>query len=143
MNGAEIHEEVVGSGRVRDPHAQEWERTYAMWTHLAGLFGGIAAAASAGISLPLSLVIVLILWLVKRDQSPFIDDHGKEAVNFQISLLLYAIVLVPIAGVITCGLGFLLIIPVALLAIIGGILAATAANRGEYYRYPATIRLVH
>lgn len=130
MNAAaEMHEQTVnGNGRLRDEHAQEWERTYAMFTHLS-----IVAAHIVPI------VPTLILWLVKRDQSPFIDDHGKEALNFQISIVLY-MVLGALLSVVCIG------IPVILaaygLAIVGTILAAVAANRGEYYRYPACIRLI-
>ena len=128
--------------RVVDAEALEWERTFAMWTHLAGLIGGVAAALSAGVSLPFALLAVLILWLIKRDESVFVDDHGREAVNFQISLLIYALVLFPIAVLLTCGLGFVLIIPIAILAVVGTASAASAANRGEYYRYPATLRFL-
>jgi uncharacterized protein len=133
---------VQSGARAVDALAAEWERTYAMWIHLAGLIGGIAAALSAGVSLPMALLAVLILWLIKRDQSPFVDDHGREAVNFQISLIIYAMVLFPIAVVLTCGLGFVLIIPIAILAIVGTWTASLAAKRGEYFRYPATIRLL-
>jgi uncharacterized protein len=128
--------------RIIDPAAAEWERKYASWIHLAGLIGGIVAAFSSGISLPVVLVVVIVMWLSRRDESVFIDDHGREAVNFQISLLLYALILFPIAVVLTCGIGFILIIPIAILAIVGTASASSAAKRGEYFRYPATIRLL-
>lgn len=127
------HAAAGAPGRYQDAASTPSERTYATFTHLSLL----------AVHVLVPVLPALVMWLIKRHDSPFLDDHGKEAVNFQISLLLYAIILVPVAGIITCGLGFLLIIPVALLAIIGGVLAATAAHRGEFYRYPATIRLVH
>lgn len=120
-----------------DVEAVEWERTYAMWTHLAGLIGAVTAAFSVGAS----LLVVLLLWLIKRDQSPFVDDHGREAVNFQISILIYTLLVVPI-GIITCGIGAILIVPIMILAIVGAAMAASAAHNGRYYRYPATIRLL-
>jgi uncharacterized protein len=140
MSPAEIFDQP--GDPVVDAYATEAERTYAMWTHLAGLIGGVAAALSAGISLPFALLAVLILWLIRRETSPFIDDHGREAVNFQISLVIYALILVPAAAMITCGLGLILIIPIAILAVVGTAMAASAASKGAYFRYPATIRLV-
>jgi uncharacterized protein len=120
------------SGRAVDIHAQEWERTYATFTHLSLLTFHVL----------LPVVPAVVMWLIKRDRSPFVDDHGREAVNFQISLVLYALLIIPIIGVLTCGLGWLLYIPLYALGVIGMILAAIAASRGEYYRYPACIRLV-
>jgi uncharacterized protein len=125
-----------------DADAAEWERNYAQWIHLAALIGGIVAAFSAGIGLPFVLVAVLTLWLVKKDQSPFVDDHGREALNFQISLLIYTIVLWPIAIVMTCGAGIILGIPIAILALAGTFRGSQAAQRGEFYRYPACLRFL-
>lgn len=126
----EMHEAVMaGNGRLRDHHAQEWERTYAMFTHLSLIAAHVVP-----------VVPTLILWLVKRDQSPFIDDHGKEAINFQISLILYfllGLLLIPL-----CGIGGFVIAGVYILGIVGMILAAVASNRGEYYRYPVCVRLI-
>jgi uncharacterized protein len=125
-----------------DPDAAEWERNYAQWTHLAGLIGGAVALFSAGVSQPFALVGVLVMWLVKRDQSPFVDDHGKEAVNFQISILIYILLTLPI-GLMTCSIGwFVLPIAIAVLDIVGTIRGSQAASRGEFYRYPACIRLL-
>jgi uncharacterized Tic20 family protein len=128
--------------RLVDGEAAEWERTYASWTHLGCLIGDIVAAFSANIGIPLIVLLALVLWLVKRDQSPFVDDHGREALNFQISLTLYTFVLLPVAALLTCGVGLLLILPIAALGIIGTAQASGAARRGEYYRYPACLRLV-
>jgi uncharacterized Tic20 family protein len=134
MNPHEVYSEVVdGKGRVVDPDAAEWERTYSMFTHLSLLAFHVA----------LPVLPALVLWLIKRDRSPFVDDHGREAVNFQLSLVLYALVAVPLAGLVTCGLGFLLWLPVYALGMVGMILASIAAHKGQYYRYPATIRFLH
>jgi uncharacterized Tic20 family protein len=135
MNPHEVYSEVVdGRGRVMDPLAAQWERTYAMFTHLTLLLVHF---------LPVPVIPALIMWLIKRDQSPYIDDHGREAINFQLSLVLYALVVVPIAAIITCGIGAVLWLGVYALGIIGMILASVAAYRGQYYRYPATIRFLH
>ena len=110
------------------PVTQEWERTYAMAVHLLLIAGHV-----------IPVVPSLILWLIKRDQSPFVDDHGKEAVNFQISIVIYMVIGGLLAMI--C-IGFAIMAAAYILAIIGMILAAIAANRGEFYRYPATLRLI-
>ena len=117
--------------RFVDQGATPDERTYALFNHLTLVLFHLGVPLAAAI----------IMWIAKRKQSPFLDDHGREAVNFQISLLIYAIALVPL-GLLTCTIGWLLYLPLYALAIYGCIMASIAANRGEYYRYPATIRLL-
>ncbi len=121
-------------GRAYDPDATDDERTYAMFMHLT-LLGHIVLTLIA-------IIAPIIMWNIKKDESPFLDDHGREAVNFQISLIIYFILTLPI-GIITCGIGFI-IFPILLyvLGLIGMIQAAAAANRGEFYRYPMTMRFV-
>ncbi len=119
-------------GRVVDPHATADERTYATFIHLTLLL----------VHMGIPVIGALVMWLIKRHQSPFLDDHGKEAVNFQISLLIYAVLVLPIAAILTCGVGAILIIPIYILGIYGMITGAMAANRGEYYRYPMCLRLL-
>jgi uncharacterized Tic20 family protein len=119
------------------------DKAYAMWIHLGAL---LASFTGTGI---LPLVVALVMWLVKKQDSAFIDDHGREAVNFQISLfllLVIGLVVIGILGFVTCGIGWALLavwgLAIVGLGIVGTILAAMAANRGEYFRYPACIRLV-
>jgi uncharacterized Tic20 family protein len=119
------------AGPIVDAAAQEWERTYAMFTHLSLL--------TVHVLMP--VIPALVMWLVKRDRSPFVDDHGREAINFQVSLVLYSLAAIPLMFL--CGLGVLVAIAAYALGIVGMILAALAAHRGEYYRYPATIRFLH
>jgi len=81
----------------------------------------------------------LIIWLMKKDQSKFVDDQGKEALNFQITFLIaYAI-----AGL-TClvGIGFFIAPVVWIADIVFCVLGGMAANKGEKYRYPFAIRLI-
>ncbi|MBX3387921.1 MAG: DUF4870 domain-containing protein [Phycisphaeraceae bacterium] len=111
-------------------------RSYATFTHLVPLI------AHLGGPFIIPLVAAIIMWQIKKDESPFLDDHGRESTNFQLSMLIYAILVVPIAAIITCGLGAILAIPLLVLNIVGCILAAKAAHRGEYYRYPMSIRIV-
>ena len=76
----------------------------------------------------------LIMWLVRRPQSAFINDHGKEALNFNISILIYALVA---ALTFICGIGMVVLPAVWLFGLVFSVIAAVAANKGEYYRYPA------
>ena len=124
-------------------------------------------SAFAGHLFPFAHIIApLVLWLVKRETSAFIDDQGKEAVNAQISVTLYMVIGIPLAVIIVGAplLGFLLlthlvmILPavpfclglIVLLGIAGVyianfvlvIVAAIAANEGRAYRYPFILRLV-
>jgi uncharacterized Tic20 family protein len=117
--------------RIVDAAAAEWERTYAMCLHLSLLL----------VHFLMPVVPALVMWLVKRDRSPFVDDHGREAINFQVSLVLYGLAAVPL--MLFCGLGAVVLIGAYVLGIVGMILAAIAAQRGEYFRYPATIRFLH
>src|SRR5262245_35845664 len=123
----------AAEGRLVDPQAQEWERMYSTFTHLSLLT----------VHLLVPVIPALIMWLLKREKSPFVDDHGREAVNFQISLCLYAVIIIPIVGLLTCGAGWFLYLPLYLLGLVGMIMGAIAANKGEYFRYPATIRFLH
>ena len=96
-----------------------------------------------------SFVGPLVVWLWKRDGHPFVVGHALEALNFNLSVLLYVVVgtvLSVVIGFVTLGIGLVLLIPVALAAAVAWIvivaLAAAAASRGEGYRYPLTIRFV-
>jgi uncharacterized protein len=113
---------------VPDKDACMW----AMLCHLASLLG-------LG-SIPLAnLLGPLILWLVKKDAHPFIDDQGKESLNFQITVMIFQLV----AGVTFCvGIGIVIYPLVALYGIVMPIIAAVKSNKGELYRYPATLRLI-
>ncbi len=112
----------------------EWERTYSTFLHLSLL------AALLGIP----IIPCLIMWLMKREQSVFVDDHGREALNFQISLLIYSLACAPLAATVICiPLVVVVGIGVVVLGLVGMIQAASAAHHGRFYRYPMTIRLLH
>ncbi|NQT00516.1 MAG: DUF4870 domain-containing protein [Planctomycetes bacterium] len=112
---------------------------WAMICHLGGLGGLIPVVPVIG-----SVIAPLIIWQVKKDEDPFIDKQGKEAVNFQISMLLYAL-----AGSVMCGITCIgaVLIPVVvgvvtIFDIVFLLIAAVKANNGEHYRYPLTIRFI-
>ena len=83
----------------------------------------------------------LIIWLTQKETSAFVDDQGKEALNFQITIGL-AYVAVGVATCVTLGLGSILIPLVGIVNLVFCILACVAANKGERYRYPFAIRLI-
>ncbi len=81
----------------------------------------------------------LIFWLIGKDKSAFIDDQGKEALNFGITATIAAVVSAILMVVI---IGFLLLPAVSIAVLVFAILGGMAANKGEQYRYPFNIRLV-
>ncbi|MEH6416015.1 DUF4870 domain-containing protein [Pseudomonas sp. CGJS7] len=107
------------------------EKTWGMLAHLSTL---------VGLLIPLGSVLgPLVVWLIKKDTMPFAADQGKEALNFNITVLLAMIVSVVLSIVL---IGFLLMAVVGIGWLVLTIMAALAANKGEEYRYPWTLRLV-
>jgi len=84
----------------------------------------------------------LIVWLIKKDASAFVDEQGKESLNFQISCLIYEIVAV-IVTVVTLGILFVLPLALGVFWLIEVILASVAANSGRSHKYPLTIRFIN
>ena len=109
------------------------ERQWAMGCHLISLCGIMVPVPAANLLGP------LILWLIKREDGAFIDDQGKESLNFQISLFLYALICLFLALI---GIGILLLIPLALFGLVCVIIASIKASEGVAFRYPLCIRLV-
>lgn len=117
------------------PMLESEARTMSMLAHLLVLVG--------------SFIPPLVIWLIYRDRSALVDHHGKEQLNFQISLIIYSIglyVIATFAALVTFGIGMLLVVPVMLalfvLVIVFVIQAAMAANKGLYFRIPLTIRFI-
>jgi uncharacterized Tic20 family protein len=99
------------------------------------------ATALAGFFVPWAGHILgpLIVWLAKRSDSPEIDEHGKESLNFQISMLIYNV----IAGLLCLVLiGFIILAILHILNLVLVIVASIQASEGKFYRYPITIRLI-
>jgi uncharacterized Tic20 family protein len=95
-----------------------------------------------GLAMPLlGLVAPLIIWQTKREQSKYLDWHGKEAVNFQITAFI-AWCIAALLTVLTCGFGAFLFGGLFAAIVVCVILAAMRANEGKCWRYPMTIRLV-
>lgn len=119
--------------RYRDQTVGEGQRTYTLFMHLAGLLGFIVAVP---------IVPTVIMWAIKKDESGFVDDHGREAMNAQISYLIYTVGFAALSPL-TCGVSLAAAAVMPVVAVVFTILAAIAASRGEYHRYPATIRMIH
>ncbi|MBN2365281.1 MAG: DUF4870 domain-containing protein [Calditrichaeota bacterium] len=106
-------------------------RTYGMLCHLV---------AFAGFIIPFgNLIGPLIIWLLKKEEFPFVNDQGKESLNFQISMTIYAIIS---AILIVVVLGIFLLIAIVIFEIVMIIIASIKANEGVSYRYPLTIRFL-
>jgi uncharacterized Tic20 family protein len=117
---------------VLEPTADE--RQWALLAHLSGLIATMLGG--------LSFLGPLIIWLIKKDQSAFVGDQAKEALNFQIAVTIAMVVSVAIAFA-TCGIGVVLPPIVWVGSLVFAIVAALEANKGIAYRYPFTIRLVN
>ncbi len=120
------------SGRLVDPSVTSDVRTYALLMHLTPLLGLVLPVVS--------VAAPVIMWQVRRTSSPFIDDHGREAVNFHISLMVYALAGIPLS--VFCGVGVGVWVAAGILAVFGMVMASIAAHNGEYYRYPMCLRWV-
>jgi len=133
--------QALGAGNAPDgrrhditPELRQW----AMFCHLGGL---------AGFVVPFGGIIApLILWQMKREESPFIDEQGREALNFNITIV-GATYLLTLVAVFTMFFFFgFLLIPVVfgltIAHVVFAIIAALKANEGIAYRYPFTLRLV-
>lgn len=118
--------------QVPAPKYSKDEQTLAMVCHLSALSGFV---------IPFGNVIgPLVVWLIKKDTMPLVDQHGKEALNFQITVMI---------AVFVCVLLMLVVIGVFLLFIVGigalvlTVIAAVKVSNGEFdYKYPLTLRLI-
>ncbi len=81
----------------------------------------------------------LIVWLLKKEDHPYIDEQGKEALNFQITMFIAALVSLVLALLL---ISFFLMIAVGVMMIVFPIIAALKADKGVAYRYPLSIRLI-
>lgn len=109
-------------------------RMWAMFCHLIGLAALLPVVPLFG-----GAIGALIIWQIKKDEHPFVDEQGKEALNFQISILIYAIV----AGLLIFACVGAFLLPVVIIFdIVFLIIAAIKANNGFHYRYPLCIRFI-
>lgn len=117
----------VGLGQGKLPESDE--RTMGMLAHI---LGGVT-----------NFLGPLIIWLIKKDESPFVNDQGKEALNFQITIAIGYVVMmvlsfIPVVGCLTS----IAIMLLWVASLVFGILGGLAANKGVVYRYPFALRLI-
>ncbi|TWI10602.1 DUF4870 domain-containing protein [Aerolutibacter ruishenii] len=134
----------------------ENERLWAAGAHLAALALALLTSWMAGIAGGLG---ALGIWILKRDESAFVAEHAKEAVNFNLSMFIYACAagligfLLVGATILTLGVGIILTAPagivlllamgaIAVMWLVCSVIATFKAYNGESYRYPLTIRLL-
>jgi len=133
------------------PLTPDQERQSAKWTHLGpALIWWIGGVLTCGLATLLAFVPPLVILNGSGQRSAWVRANAVNALNFQLSLLIYNIGLMVFSvvfGVMTFGLGWIIALPIELVFWIGfGILmfmAASAAGRGQLYQYPLTIQMVH
>ena len=103
----------------RDRTPSKDDKQMAMFCHLGGIMG---------------IILPLVLWITQKEKSAFIDDQGKEAVNFGLTMMIGHVL-----GICTFGILNLILLPIG---IIFHVIAGMAAGRGEKYRYPLSIRFI-
>lgn len=116
---------------VESTLSEEQENNWAMWAHISTFLSMLVPLGN--------FIGPFIVWQLKKNESEFVADQAKEALNFQISLLIYMLISVVLIFVV---IGIFLIIGLALFSIIMVIVAGVKANQGEYYRYPMCLRLI-
>ncbi len=127
--GARIQDAAGPGGTPPGASSNAW----AMACHLCGLADFFNLLFGLGILLP------LVIWLARRESDPFVDRHGREAINFQLNVLFWSLVF----GVLSCcliGIPFLIALPVVETVLV--VLAAIEAAGGRPYRYPLTLRVL-
>jgi len=107
------------------------ERTWEVLCHASALLAYFVGG--------LGLLGPLIVWLIKKSEYPSVDTHGKEALNFQLSVLIYGLVCLLLTLVF---IGFFLLIALGIFALVCVIIASVKASNGELFRYPLTIRFL-
>jgi hypothetical protein len=111
--------------------SEDQENNWAMWAHISTFCSMIVPLGN--------FIAPFVVWQLKKNESEFVADQAKEALNFQISLFIYMLISAILILVI---IGFFLIIGLALFGVIIVIVAGVKANQGEYYRYPMCLRLI-
>lgn len=108
------------------------QRTMGMLCHLLALAGFVGVPFG-------NIIGPLILWLIKKEEMPFVDDQGKESLNFQITMILISLFCFVLIFI---GIGVILLIALGIFDLIMIVIATVKANSGIAYRYPFAIRLL-
>ena len=130
----EVCNKQAGAGND-SPGSKEINKDARMWAmvcHLAGLAGMLIPGTG-------NIVAPLVVWQIKKEDNPFIDEQGKEAVNFQISISMYLIISIFLCVI--C-VGAFLVAATLFFFFVFSLIAAVKANNGFHYRYPLIIRFI-
>ena len=138
-----LHPTQTASGRLRQDGLDSASRNFAMFMHLGPLLAFFVLG-------PFAIAVPLILWLTRKDNSAFEDDHGREAVNMSITglivfvagVIISGIAWIPVLGWGIGGLGWLIGTAWYITALVNTIRGSIAANSGEFFRYPIIIRFI-
>ena len=107
------------------------EKTWAMLCHFSSFLGLIFPFGN--------ILAPLIIWLIKKEEMPFVQDQGKEVLNFQISMIIYLLISAILCVIL---IGIPIVIGLVIFCFIITIIAAISANDGTPYRYPINLRLI-
>jgi|CXWL01.1.fsa_nt_gi uncharacterized Tic20 family protein len=127
MSEKYVEPKVVDAKLAVDSESRKW----GMFCYLSALIGFIIPFGS--------IIAPLIIWQMKKDVSLFVDEQGKESINFQISMAIWMLISWVLVFLY---IGFILLGFFALLEIICVIMAGVQANEGKSFRYPLTIRFI-
>jgi uncharacterized Tic20 family protein len=138
--GAPLGAAPLGAGPPGGGGLTDDDRNLGLLAHLSAFVTFVGVPSFVG---------PLVVWLWKREEQPYVGEHAREALNFNLSVLLYTVIgglLAALLAVVTLGIGLLVIVPVAIALgiawVVIVIIAGMAASRGEPYRYPVTIRFL-
>ena len=148
-------EQTTGGVMPQTSSATDSERRWAALAHLSALVLALMTSWIAGVA---GVLAAAVIYLIKRDDSAFASEHAREALNFNLSMFLYACAATAIAvvligaTVLTLGVGILVTAPagvllllaigaIAVMWLVCSIVATIKAWNGERYRYPLTLRL--
>jgi uncharacterized protein len=120
-----MEQNFANSGEIRYAQVSSDERSIAILTHVLSIF--------------FPLIAPLVIFLIKKDESRYVGEHAKEALNFGISMCIYAIICIPLILLI---IGIFLLIAIGIGSLILYIIAAVKAADDVLYRYPFTIRFI-
>ncbi|MDX1707857.1 MAG: DUF4870 domain-containing protein [Desulfobacterales bacterium] len=126
-----VRRQKQNSDPIKNTLTEEQENNWAMWAHVSTFLSMLVPLGN--------LIGPIVVWQLKKNESEFVTDQAKEALNFQISMMIYMMISVVLILVV---IGIFLLIGLVLFSLIMVIVAGVKANDGEYYRYPMCLRLI-
>lgn len=125
---------MIEEGAMESSNELFWgmsENTYIVFMHISQFSGYIAPL--------LGFILPLVMWLSNKDKSALIDEHGKNIINWLISLMIYAIISAFLVFIVV---GIVTLIILGILAILYPIIGAIRASNGSFFKYPLTIKFI-